>query len=166
MHLKKLIMPRLVFVSVFVLLLFNACEKPPSYDETPFISWGSFSVDTVDQLNGVLTVAFNFEDGDGDLGNDTDTSNHIILVDTRRTPNDTLFYRLPEIEPQGVVSSISGKIEVTLSQLCCIDPNNPLILCNSIQDYYDPIVYKIRIRDNAGRWSNEIESPPLYVKCF
>jgi hypothetical protein len=145
----------------------TACDKPPLYDDTPSISWLNFSVDTVKQFDGVVAFRFDFTDGDGDLGKDNDTANHIIIVDTRRTPNDTLFYKIPPIEQQGIISGISGEIEVTMAQICCIHPQNPLILCPNLPTgSYDPIVFKIRIKDNAGRWSNEIETDSLYVQCF
>ncbi len=142
------------------------CDKPPIYDDTPTVNWVGFSQDTINQFDGIVSFGIGFTDGDGDLGKDNDTTSHIIIVDTRRTPNDTLFYQIPTIDPQGVVSGISGQIDVTMSQLCCISPSNPLILCQDIADYYDPVVFKIRIKDNAGRWSNEIETSPLYVRCF
>jgi hypothetical protein len=172
-------MKNLLLFCLFALTCFawSGCEKPPIYDDTPSISWVGFFqpvsvdvdpivIDTLQQLTGVVTFKFDFTDGDGDLGKDNDTTSHIIIIDTRRTPNDTLFYQIPTIEPQGVVSGISGQLEVTMSQLCCIHPSNPLILCQPISEYYDPIIFKILIKDNAGRWSNEIETTPLYVQCF
>lgn len=151
---------------IFSCYCWISCDKPPIYDDTPNISWGAFSVDTIQQLSGVVVFKFDFTDGDGDLGLDGDTANHIIIVDTRRTPNDTSFYKIPTIEQQGIVSGISGQLEVSVSQICGIDQNNPLILCQTQPNYFDPIVYKIRIKDNAGRWSNEITTDTLYVKCF
>ena len=151
---------------IFSCYCWVSCDKPPIYDDTPNISWAAFSTDTVQQLSGAVVFKFDFTDGDGDLGQDGDTANHIIIVDTRRTPNDTSFYKIPTIQQQGIVSGISGQLEVTVSQICGIDQNNPLILCQTQANYFDPIVYKIRIKDNAGRWSNEITTDTLYVKCF
>jgi hypothetical protein len=156
----------LIGILAFSLLTWTSCDKPPIYDDTPTIEWVGFSEDTIRQFNGIVTFEIGFTDGDGDLGRDNDTTSHIIIVDTRRTPNDTLFYQIPTIEPQGVVSGISGQIDVTMSQLCCINPSNPLILCQDVADFYDPVVFKIRIKDIAGRWSNEIETAPLYIQCF
>lgn len=151
---------------IFSCYCWISCDKPPIYTDTPTITWETFSADTVQQLSGAVVFSFLFTDGDGDLGQDGDTANHILIVDTRRTPNDTSFYKIPTIERQGIVSAISGKIEVTVSQICGIDQSNPLILCQPQANYFDPIVYKIRIKDNAGRWSNEITTDTLYVKCF
>ncbi len=159
-------MKKILGFSFFILIsyVWIACEKPPIYDNTPHIEWVGFSVDTVQQMSGVVAFTFSFTDGDGDLGN-TDSSS-IYIIDTRRSPNDTFFYQIPPIEQQGIESGISGEIEVTMSQLCCINPSFPLILCQPIQSYYDPITFKIQIIDNAGRHSNLIETTPLYVKCF
>lgn len=161
-------MKQVLGVSIFILIAYfwTSCDKPPLYDDTPHITWGSFSKDTVQQMTESVVFKFNFTDGDGDLGKTNDTTNHVIIVDTRRIPNDTLFYQIPTIEQQGIVSGISGELEIIVPNLCCIHPNNPLILCQPINNFYDPIVYKIQIKDNAGRWSNVLETPPLHVKCF
>jgi len=156
----------LIVLLAWIGFVWSACEKPPIYDDTPAIYWNSFSVDTVQQNTGTVVFKFDFEDGDGDLGKSNDTTNHILLIDTRRTPNDTLFYQIPTIEPQGNISGISGTIEVEVANVCCMNPSNPLLLCQNIPSYFDPVVYKIRIKDNAGRWSNEVETDTLYVKCF
>ena len=154
------------FLLATITFVWTGCEEPPIYDDTPTIEWVSFSKDTIQQLSETVTFKFNFTDGDGDLGKDNDTTAHILLIDPRRTPNDTSFYQIPTIEPQGIISGISGTIEIEVGNLCCINPNNPLILCQNINNYFDPITFKIKIRDIAGRWSNEIETDPLYVKCF
>lgn len=149
------------------LLCFSACEKPPIYDDTPSISWGSFSQDTVQQLTGEVDITFNFTDGDGDLGTSGGAENDILIVDTRRTPNDTLYYKIPPLDQFQVRDGgVSGQITVSLSQLCGINRNNPQILCQPQPNYYDPVVYAITIKDNAGRWSNVATSDTLYIKCF
>lgn len=159
-------MRQLLIALLGLTFCFASCGKPPIYDDTPTITWGSFSQDTIDQLTGVVKVSFDFTDGDGDLGRNGDPNDHILIIDTRRTPNDTSFYKIPTIAQQGVVSGISGTITVTMSQLCAINPNNPLFLCQTIPNYYDPVVYKIQIRDLAGRWSNQIQTDTLYIKAF
>ena len=158
-------MIRITFFILCFVWFFSACEKPPIYDDRPTISWNQFSTDTVDQYAGTVTFNFQFTDGDGDLGSDFDTIQDIIIVDTRRTPNDTFFYKLPVIEPDGNITGISGNVEVDVSLLCCISPSNPLIVCQPIPNFYDTVRYKIRIRDQAGNWSNEIETTTLNIRC-
>jgi hypothetical protein len=155
-----------LFFGAFLFFL-SACKKPPIYDDTPAIAWVGFSSDTVQQLSGAVDVTFSFTDGDGDLGQDGDTANHILLIDTRRTPNDVLPYKIPTINRENSLGNgIAGEITISLAQLCGISRTNPSILCQPQPDYYDPVVYEIRIKDNAGRWSNTILSDTLYIKCF
>lgn len=142
------------------------CEDAPIYDDTPSISWGGFSNDTIQQNAGTTTFNIDFTDGDGDLGDSRNTEPNILLIDTRRTPNDTSFFQIPVISPSGASSGISGTIKVDFSNLCCINPQQPLILCTPLNNTFQPVVFKVKIRDNAGRWSNEIETSPLYLKCF
>ena len=158
-------MIRYSLLIISLIVFFLSCEKPPIYDDIPTISWEGFSVDTVDQYSGSVTFTFNFTDGDGNLGSDFDSVQDIIIVDTRRTPNDTSFYKLPVIEPDGNISGISGQIEIDVSLLCCISPSNPLIVCQPIPNYYDSVQYVLRIRDQEGNWSNELETSTLHIRC-
>lgn len=142
----------------------SACDKPPIYDDTPTIEFNGFSADTVQQWSGTIDFNIGFTDGDGDLGGSPDTVSDILLVDTRRM--DTLYYRIPEIPSDPSASlGIFGEITVRVSQICCIDPNFPVI-CSTIPDTYDETTFKIRIRDRAGRWSNEVETTPLRIRCY
>lgn len=149
-------------------LAWTGCQPPPIYDDIPNISWNSFSKDTIPQFSGFVTFRVDFTDGDGDIGKsgNNDTTQHLIIIDSRRTPNDTLYYQIPTIAAQGIVSGISGTIEVDVSTLCCLDPNNPFILCQDVPATYEPVTFTVRIKDNAGRWSNEIQTTPLYLQCF
>ena len=147
----------------FGFLLWSGCGKPPIYNDTPTITSIRFSEDEVQQQTGLVTFIVGFTDGDGDLGTDIDNDFDMLLIDTRR--NDTAFYQIPIIPSKGVASGISGEIEVDVSQICCIHPDLP-IACSPIADTYQEVVYKVRIRDQAGRWSNEKETPVLSIKCF
>ncbi len=161
-------MTKIILFLLFVIstVTWMGCETAPIYDDTPNISWGGFTNDTIQQNLGTTKFRIDFTDGDGDLGKTGDTAQHIIIIDTRRTPNDTSFFQIPTISPSGASSGISGTLEVDFANVCCVNPQMPLILCQPIANTYQPVIYKIRIKDNAGRWSNEIETTPLHLKCF
>ena len=149
---------------MFLTVFFNACQPPPMFDETPAIEWNRFSKVTVQQFTGGVSMIVNFTDGDGDLGqSDNDSLPNMLIIDTRT--DDTIYYRIPNIPKQGAANGISGEIEVDMSTICCMLPGFP-ILCGSIPNVHDSVVYKVKIRDQANRWSNEIETAPLKVKCF
>lgn len=142
---------------------FSQCDKAPIYSNVPSIEFNSFSKDTVQQQTGVITFIVDFTDGDGDLGTDSTGVNNMIIIDNRR--GDTLFYQIPPIPKQGVADAISGSVEVDIAQICCINPDLP-IACSPIANTYQPVTYRIRIKDNAGNWSNEITTTALKIRCF
>lgn len=160
----KSFFPKISFLLFLSLILFNACGTPPIFDETPEIEWNRFTFDTIGQCFDQVGLIISFTDGDGDLGRDEeDTTTNMYIIDART--DDTIQYIIPYIPQQGVANGISGEIEVDLTTIPCIIPGNP-VLCSDIPDTYDSVTYKVIIRDREGRWSNEIESEPLYLKCF
>ncbi len=149
---------------IFAILLLNACGTPPIFDETPAIEWNRFTMDTIEQCFGSVSFIVDFTDGDGDLGTSedgSDTSTNMYIIDTRE--GDTIEYIIPHIPQQGVANGISGEIEVDIGTIPCL--NSP-VLCTPNPGVYDSVVYRIQIRDRANRWSNIIETEPLYLRCF
>jgi len=154
----------LATIFVFFATLFNACGTPPIFNETPALEWNRFTEDTVQQFLGQVSLVVNFTDGDGDLGaSDTDSSFNMLIIDTRT--EDTIYYRIPNIPKQGAANGISGEIEVDMSTICCMLPGFP-ILCGQIPSRHDSVIYRVSIRDQANRWSNEVETAPLKIRCF
>jgi hypothetical protein len=159
---KNKILTSIGFIAVFIGI--ESCTPPPIFDETPSVEWNRFTVDTVQQFTGQVSMLVNFTDGDGDLGqSDTDSLPNMIIVDSRT--DDTIYYRIPNIPRQGAANGISGEIEVDMSTICCAIPGFP-ILCGELPNVTDSVVYKVRIRDQKNRWSNEIETAPLRIRCF
>lgn len=164
-------------VLLCIAALWSACDKPPIYNDTPTIKFVGFAKydncegyicptslqDTIQQFTGTTVLVVDYTDGDGDIGSDTDTLSNMLIIDTRR--NDTIGYRIPAVPQQGASEGISGEVYVAVGQVCCIDPNF-FIVCSPIPDTYHEVVYKIVIRDNANRWSNEILTPPLKIRCY
>jgi hypothetical protein len=156
--------PLAAFSIFATFLAIESCTPPPIFDETPSIEWNRFTVDTVQQFTGQVSMVVNFTDGDGDLGaTDSDSLPNMLIIDSRT--DDTIYYRIPNIPRQGAANGISGEIEVDMSTICCMIPGFP-ILCGELPNTHDSVVYKVKIRDQKNRWSNEIETAPLKVRCF
>ena len=86
----------ILFVPAFFLVFILGCETPPIFNETPAIEWNRFTLDTVQQYTGSVSMIVNFTDGDGDLGaTETDSTYNMLIIDART--NDTIFYRIPNI---------------------------------------------------------------------
>lgn len=169
-------MSRLLLPFLFLTFLLGACSDPPDFSDEPQIEFLFFSKDTVSQggFGGgeVFTLTISFEDGDGDLGDATDSLN-LFMEDTRvrdfLDPDLASYrFRIPLIPEQGSTKGISGEIFVDIdtgSPICCISPLIPNA-CEPSDIYpIDTITFLVQIEDRAGNLSNVIETGPVYMLC-
>ncbi len=107
----------------------------------------------VQQYNDNLIFTISYTDGDGDLGTENPDIPSIELIDTRN-PNDLKFeYHLSPRSPSGSEVSITGELNVILEHS---------IIINDLNDS-EETTFKIRIKDRAGNWSNEVESEKVTI---
>lgn len=120
--------------------------------------------------NDSVAITFTFTDGDGDLGFEDKGEKSIFLTDTRDNV-EKLPYSIPFVGLQGVGNGISGDITIVFanSSTCCIyPPDSGRIPCDTsfrVPKTFDTLSFKIKIRDRAGHFSNEIETDPIYLRC-
>jgi hypothetical protein len=175
-------------IAVFALVLFmlNACISPPSYPPTPRIEFRSFSDTLINQLESFDVVIY-FEDGDGDLGSDfsdpaactnpclpetVDTSCfnnslfNIFAVDDRTGCILASGAIIPDIPAKGSTNAISGEMIISVGPVCCFDRVGGQGGCVPLPDYpRDSLTFKLRIRDKAGNFSNELSVGPVFINC-
>jgi len=161
---------------IIILFLINGCVSAPVYDIVPEIKFLSLSRNVIDQLDS-LSIEFTYTDGDGDLGFETPDTESCNLCDSScyDHPTFTLFllddrtncltlFNIPYIPPKGSSDDISGKVTFVKSNICCISPNNEV--CIPMPAYpFDTIRYTVQLKDRAGNFSNQIELPPIVVRC-
>jgi len=152
----------ILFVSV---IAFTACFKTPEYPIEPTVKFVEY-----EKPNDVFTIGetgnmiLSFTDGDGDLGkaNNQDSLSRVYYRNQRDTSFfKENFYVIPNIPAKGTTNSISGTLEIKLSEA----------LFNSYEAYFlfkgksiDTFTYKLYITDRAGHISNVITTPPIVVK--
>lgn len=161
------------------------CESDENLSNVPFIDNATLSRNEIDQYDSIR-VKFNFMDGDGDLGSydasiniygppsewslycgrcdlncfDTSSLSQVFVLDIRTNCGNTFF--IPEIYNTPVRGEIS--LIIISNDLCCILPNG--IRCAPSTQYpADTVTFKIKLKDRAGNVSNEIETPPLIIRC-
>jgi hypothetical protein len=148
------------------------CVKPPNYPIEPKIEFKRLSKSLMKQKafgSDSVSITFSFTDGDGDLGFEDNTSS-IFLVDTRDNVEKTP-YALPFLGLQGVGNGISGEVSIVFanSLTCCVYPLDTGILpCDTlprVPQARDTVSFRIRIKDRAGHFSNEIETAPIFLIC-
>lgn len=107
----------------------------------------------VQQYTDELTFTISYTDGDGDLGTEDPDVPTIELIDTRDPDILKFDYHLSPRTPDDSEIKITGELNVVLNHTIIIDENN-----NS-----ETTTFKIRIKDRAGNWSNEVETGVITV---
>lgn len=163
-------------IIIGIIISFSACIEPVEYPIIPEISYKDFSmtssIDILDNEVQRAVLTMHITDGDGDIGlNDSDTTGHfdadsiyyndlfLILyekIDGQFVEKELIVphnYRVPYIQPQGQVRSISADIQVTL------DYTNGTFVS-------DTIMYEFYLYDRSLNKSNIAESPELAISYY
>lgn len=126
----------------------SGCKKDkPVYSETPeltFVSVSSTSVSSSDSLTFVIS----YQDGDGDLGENTPDARNLYLTDSRI--GTAYQYRISELAPQSSVI-IKGTLSVIL-------PHAGLLGAGP-----ESATFSVYVIDRAGHTSNTVTSPTVTV---
>ena len=131
----------------------SACLKVDKFPDKPELTSIDFQVQP--DSSGILTVGFT--DGDGDIGTDDTTRKSLFVryFEWRDgkwvfAGNETTFFFLKRIEPEGRVKSLEGELEVALKPTY-YNPITP----------YDTLKYTVQLIDRAGNESNVVETAPI-----
>jgi hypothetical protein len=162
-------------LTIIALTIAVGCVKPPNFPDEPVIEYvqGSMAKDTMlrgnpDSQRDTNFFTLSFTDGDGDLGEKTNSSKSLIIVDNRKGVSDSL--RIPEVLEQGATNGIKGELYVRMFTTCCIYPDSLFStdFCkDEFDEYpYDVVNYSVYIFDKSGNKSNTVELPPVYIRCF
>jgi hypothetical protein len=157
-------MKKILFLGIFGIILFHGCIEPPDYPVEPVIAFlemnktqivGQTTLEDPNRVVDTLFITFSFTDGDGDLGkSDTDTTRNVFLIDSR-LGNAGESFQVKTIPQAGVTNGISGEMTVMLPETFCFPNSAPR----------DRMTYSIQIVDNAGHYSNIIETPEIELIC-
>lgn len=128
-------------------------EELPGIDAVPEISLVQISSNAVKAYEDSLAFTISYIDGNGDLGTDDPDIPSIELVDTRNPDLLKFEYHLSPRAPEGSNIAIQGELTIVLNHTILLDENN-----NS-----EETTFKIRLKDMAGNWSNEVETETITV---
>ena len=145
--------------------MIGACTSPSDFDDIPEIEFNGFSKSTLiqgSQNQDTVILQIKFKDGDGDIG-----SNEVLNIEVKdlRLDNSVPFtFLIPEIPEQGAENGISGTMDIRIFSVCCFQGS---ISCQPFPDMpEDELRFSVQIRDNAGNWSNTIETDPITLLCI
>lgn len=166
-----------------------SCTNAPNFPAEPKIEFVSLSDTIIEQKdpNNFFSVTIGFEDGDGDLGISNPeispctnpclpegTANScfenelfsIFIIDERTGCLLPSGQVIPVIPRRGSSSAISGNMTISVGPVCCFDRVGGLGGCVPLPDLpFDEINFRIKIRDRAGNFSNEITVGPVMIEC-
>ncbi len=161
---------KILFIIFGVGIFLTSCEKKECEDPIPSISYNNFRPSVED--SGTFLLIFDFSDCDGDIG--MATTDTIVdefaekqvfnsFIDIYYFQNGLWFkhqfeedevgldYKIPVLQNSNQNPSLEGEIETKLYE--------------SLFEIlgYDTVKFKSRILDNAGHYSNEVETPAFVL---
>jgi len=152
------------FFAAVLLLNLQSCIQSEVLPIEPAITAITLNKDTIVSGTEAFVVTIHFTDGNGDLGvTETHPESNAFVIDNRTNFVDSLT--IPFISPNGTIKSIEGEIDFTFNSECCIPLSG--IPCTPDADYppFDQVRFDVIIRDRAGNFSNQMQSPPMYIMC-
>lgn len=161
---------------LFIAIGMTSCLKGPEYAIEPKITNVSIDKQEIANFGESFIVSIDFQDGDGDLGNDTndpeaeDFFDNIFMIDNRVNINlDSVFIRPSSIEmltPPSGEQAIDGTIRVTIAEICCLNESgSPACFPDQARLETNEVIYDVYIKDRAGHQSNVVQTPPLTIRC-
>lgn len=147
---------------LYLLLLMGffiiACKKAPNYPKEPVISFSNLKVvaDSSDKNNPVdsVYISINFQDGDGDIGNDPLKDKDFFVKIYKRISGTYIYQDLGAFDYSGNLprfSKLTGPLDGTITQVVPFD----YIVPNGLGfDKNDTLRFEIQIKDRANNFSN------------
>ncbi len=109
-----------------------------------------------------LFITFDFEDGDGDIG-----ENQILDLKVIDNRSGDLYDQtsIPMLPEQGSSNGISGQIMFKLYSSCCVFPDG-IPSCEAPAEYpTNDLSLDLYITDRAGNQSNIITTSQITLRC-
>jgi len=141
-----------VFYSLILMSLLGACKKEEDkYSVVPKITFEGISPGTVKQFSDSLIVSINYEDGDGDLGENVSGAKNAFVTDSR---NDLTYnFRIRQLAPTDANIIIKGKLLIIVPQVALNDANAAS----------ESASFSIYVEDRAGNKSNVINTSNITI---
>ncbi len=136
------------FISI---LIFASCKKDSSVNATPKIKFLSINSTEIQQFKDSLIVNLEYEDGDGNIGEENPDKNSLYVKDRRLTEADYFFVK--PLSPPNSKIAIKGVLSIKIK--------NAFLLGTANQEQ---TVFEIKLKDNSGNWSNQVVTPEINIK--
>lgn len=137
------------FVFILCIVCIFSCKKKEVV-QNPSITFVDISPSKIVQFKEPVFIRFSYTDPDGDVGEDNPDTYSLEIRDSRLKDAD--YYHIPPLSPPSTSLNISGELKIRINKI--------FLIGNSKQETTS---FRVRIKDKAGNWSNEITTSSLVV---
>lgn len=158
---------KLLILFVLSFIGMAACKRmrivPPGVSEVPLLTDFALSSNQFNFMDTTskIMVRFRLWDSDRDFGNPNNNTEQVEVDDVRSdTLHRSLILPMPDI-PRDILEAdyLVADITIPLKGVLFTPRTDSLHLLQR----KDTLVLKIRVRDEAGNYSNELISDPVYI---
>lgn len=137
---------------IFGLLTLASCKKDDDQEvgDTPVITFESISPGSVKAYSDSVVIRIQYEDGNGDLGENNTTEPNAFITDVRSGLE--YQFRVRQLAPDDANIHIRGSLNIVVPQVAFIGSGSS-----------ETATFKVKIEDRAGNMSNEITTTAITV---
>jgi hypothetical protein len=164
--------PKIVFIALLTGFISTACKKKTCEEVIPEMEYLDFNYRAFGADSGNYILTFKFNDCDGDIGmNPTDTivdefgekQTTNFKIDIYYVANDQWVKHVFGPDDAGLDAKIPVLGNSTLNPVLDGEIDKKIHPSTFAVLGYDSIMFKSKILDNAGHYSNEVETPGFII---
>lgn len=143
-------MKRLILISLLIIVLFSCKKDDEAYSDTPAIEFVSLTPTSTTEFSQDIKLIISYQDGDGDIGTDDPDEYTLLIHDSRLPAADE--YHIQPLTPPNTTIQIEGELKINLAGLFVLG-----------SDSTETTSFKVKLKDRAGNWSNEVTTSSITV---
>lgn len=141
---------RLSILIIATAITFIACKKKEIPPPEPTIELIEVGPTSVVQFKDSVIIKLKYKDNNGDIGDESADELSLEIKDSRLPKPD--YQHIKPLAPIGSNVKIEGELKIKLNAL--------FLLGNGTTE---TTVLTIKLKDQAGNWSNEVSSSPITI---
>ena len=127
-----------------------SCKKKEQPTNVPQITFVSISPSSAKEYANSITIAFSYDDLDGDLGENDPNVSNLFITDSR---NGVMYnYRISQLSPDNSGIHIKGNLNAVIKSTAITDNSSS-----------QSVTYSLYIKDRAGNTSNTITTDAITI---
>ena len=137
---------------IFIFFFISSCKKKKKEESTitPQITFVSISPSSAVEYSNSITIAFSYDDLDGDLGENDPNVSNLFITDSR---NSVMYnYRISQLSPDGSGIHIKGNLNAVIKRTAITNNSSS-----------QSVSYSLYIKDRAGNTSNTITTDAITI---